>query len=115
MSIDRSLVTRSTAMLIMKLLESEDMYGYQMIEELSRRSDKTFSLKAGTLYPLLHDLERQGAVDVYEKTSDTGRTRKYYSLTKAGRRALAEKQAEWVGFSSAVNRVMAGGVSLAAI
>ncbi|MBQ2985560.1 MAG: helix-turn-helix transcriptional regulator, partial [Clostridia bacterium] len=84
MPIDKTLVTRSTSMLILKLLENQDMYGYQMIEELARRSDDTFSLKAGTLYPLLHDLEKEGAIHCCEGSA-AGRIRKYYSLTKAGR------------------------------
>ena len=115
MGIDKSLVTRSTSMLLLKLLQNRDMYGYQMIEELSRRSDDTFSLKAGTLYPLLHDLERQGMIAVYEKTAETGRLRKYYSLTKSGRNMLGQKEAEWASFSAAVNKVLAGGASLATV
>lgn len=115
MSIDRTLVTRSTSMLLMKLLEQEDMYGYQMIAELANRSDQTFSLKAGTLYPLLHDLERQGMISAYEKTAETGRMRKYYALTKNGRRSLVEKEAEWACFSSAVNQVLTGGASFATV
>lgn len=113
MGIDKGLVTRSTSMLLLKLLQDEDMYGYQMIEELARRSDNTFSLKAGTLYPLLHDLQQQSMIEVYERTSDTGRLRKYYRLTKAGRKMLGEKEAEWTSFSAAVDKVLSGGVSLA--
>ena len=115
MSVDKSLVTRSTDLLLLKLLQSEDMYGYQMIEELSRRSDKTFSLKAGTLYPLLHDLEKKGYIRCYEAMAETVRLRKYYSLTKEGRGALAEKQAEWNAVTGAVNKVLSGGVSLATV
>ena len=102
-------------LLVLSLLAGEDMYGYQMIEELSRRSDQTFSLKAGTLYPLLHDLWRQGLVVSYEKTAETGRLRKFYSLTKEGRETLAEKTQEWETFSGAVNRVLTGGASLASV
>ena len=103
-------------MLLLKLLQDEDMYGYQMIEELERRSDHTFALKAGTLYPLLHDLQQQGLLHVYEKLSETGRLRKYYSLTKEGRQMLAAKEAEWSSFSTAVNRVLlGGGASLATV
>jgi len=46
----------STTILVLKLLEERDMYGYQMIETLAQRSDDTFNLKAGTLYPILHNL-----------------------------------------------------------
>lgn len=111
MPIDKTLVTRSTSMLILKLLENQDMYGYQMIEELARRSDDTFSLKAGTLYPLLHDLEKEGAIRCYEGSA-TGRIRKYYSLTKAGRELLGAKEAEWQAFSAGVNKVLKGGACL---
>ena len=56
MAIDKSLISGNTDMLILKLLEKQDMYGYQMIEELAKQSDHTFELKAGTLYPLLRIL-----------------------------------------------------------
>ena len=53
MTAEKSSVTGSTAMLLLKLLQERDMYGYQMIDELSRRSQNVFELKAGTLYPIL--------------------------------------------------------------
>ena len=96
-------------MLLLKLLEETDMYGYQMIEELSQKSNDTFTLKAGTLYPLLHQLEQQGMVTSYDDSADNQRIRKYYSLTKKGRGLLADKKAEWKAFSSAVNQVLKGG------
>ncbi|NLZ47216.1 MAG: PadR family transcriptional regulator [Clostridiales bacterium] len=113
MSINKSLLTSSTTMLILKLLEEKDMYGYMMIEELSKRSDNTFSLKAGTLYPLLHSLEEQEIIDSYEEQVDGGRVRKYYSITKKGRKVLAEKKEEWKEYTTAVNRVLQGGGSFA--
>ena len=70
---DKTLVTRSTGMLLLKLIENEDMYGYQMIEELARRSDDTFTLKAGTLYPMLHDLEKAGLITCLLYTSPSPR------------------------------------------
>ena len=59
MTVDKSLLAGSTTMLVLKLLDGQDMYGYQMIEELSRRSERAFALKTGTLYPLLHSLEEK--------------------------------------------------------
>ena len=84
----------STSMLILKLLEEEDMYGYQMIRRLEARSNQVFSLKEGTLYPILHSLEEQMAVESYEKCAETGRVRKYYRLKKKGGKLLKEKQKE---------------------
>ena len=109
MTIDKSLLAGSTGLLILRLLEEEDLYGYQMIERLRARSDDTFSLKAGTLYPLLHTLETQGLVQSYEQAAEGARVRKYYHLTDAGRTRLAEKTAEWREFSGAVERVLRGG------
>ena len=104
--VDKSLMAGSTGMLLLKLLEGEDLYGYQMIEELRRRSDHTFDLKAGTL-------EEKGLITSWVEGTEGNRPRKYYHLTEAGRAALAEKEAEWRTFSGAVNRVLRGGTCLA--
>ena len=100
-------------MLILKLLSREDMYGYQMIESLAALSDDTFSLKAGTLYPLLHNMEENGLVTCYEAQAGQARIRKYYSITKEGRKALEAKENEWQSFTQAVEKVLKGGVSYA--
>ena len=102
-----------THLLILSLLAGEDMYGYQMIEELRRRSDDTFSLKAGTLYPLLHSLEQKGYIIAWEENSDSPRTRRYYHLTDAGKAQLAEKETEWRTYAGAMLRVLEGGACLA--
>ena len=69
MAVDKSLVSGSTMMLILKLLEEKDMYGYEMIETLREKSENVFELKAGTLYPLLHGLEEKEFVKSYEQES----------------------------------------------
>ena len=105
--IDKSLLSGSTAMLILQLLDSEDMYGYQMIETLEKQSNNMFTLKAGTLYPLLHGLEKDGIVKSYEIITDN-RSRKYYSITNSGKKYLQNKKDEWQAYSSAVNLVLGG-------
>ena len=110
---DQSLMKGSTAMLVLKLLDGADLYGYQMIEELRNRSDHTFDLKAGTLYPLLHSLEQNGFVTSREEDVGGTRPRRYYHLTASGRDQLRVKEAEWNSYAQAVRRVMEGGVSLA--
>lgn len=94
MAIDKSISSGTTPMLLLKLLESRDMYGYELIEALSQQSAGTFELKAGTLYPLLHSLEDKDCLTYYEKEVN-GKVRKYYHLTEVGRRFLADKIAEW--------------------
>ena len=109
MELDKGLVSGSMELLVLKLLEDGDKYGYQMIEELKRRSDDTFHLKAGTLYPLLHGLEEKGLVTAYEREAAAGKPRRYYHLTKEGGAALREKEAPWNAYASAVSRVLRGG------
>ena len=93
MAIDRNLVQGSMSMMILRLLETKDMYGYEMIEALRERSNNVFELKAGTLYPLLHSLESRGDVVSYEDNT-SGKTRKYYQLTPAGKKHAEEKKKE---------------------
>jgi DNA-binding PadR family transcriptional regulator len=112
MKIDKSLMTGSTTMLILGLLERSDMYGYQMIEELERRSQNIFTLKAGTLYPILHTLEQKNMIESYEGEVYSVRPRRYYRITKDGRKLLEEKKAEWETYTSTVNRII-GGVNYA--
>ena len=105
MSVDKSLISGSTTMLLLKLLDEKDMYGYEMIETLRERSENVFELKAGTLYPLLHGLEEKGLLNVYEKPAG-GKVRKYYSITRQGKKVLSDKKAEWETYSKAVASVL---------
>ena len=106
MKIEKTLLSGSTPLLILALLKDSDKYGYEMIEELAKRSDNTFQLKEGTLYPLLHALEKEGFVRSYSKIAPSGRERKYYQLTSSGRANLEHKEEEWTLFSQKVNAVL---------
>lgn len=106
MKIDKSLISGSMTMLILRLLDEKDMYGYEMIETLRQKSQNVFELKAGTLYPLLHTLEEKSLVVSYEEAV-LGKVRKYYSITKEGRVQLEEKRGQWKEYSNAVTNVLA--------
>ena len=106
MKIDKSLMSGSTTLLVLSLLSGEEMYGYQMITELARRSNHIFDLKEGTLYPILHGLEANGLVSVRERKSEEGRTRKDYRMTRTGRKALDARKEEWVAFREQVDAVV---------
>lgn len=105
MAIDKSLISGSTSMLILRLLEDKDMYGYEMIETLEKKSNNVFTLKAGTLYPLLHSLEEKKYLTAYENEAG-GKIRKYYSLTKEGKKYLKAKKDEWQEYQNAVSNVL---------
>lgn len=106
MKIEKSLLSGSTPLLVLSLLKDGDKYGYEMVTELAKRSDDTFHLKEGTLYPLLHTLEKNGFVTSYLQSTPSGRERKYYALTHAGREQLEYKEKEWKLFSEKVNAVL---------
>ena len=111
MGIDKGWMAGSTAMLLLRLLEERDRYGYQMIEELARRSNDVFEMKEGTLYPILHALEKGKYLSSYEQQAPTGRMRKYYKLTRKGRELLADKKTEWARFHQGVEDVLSGGAN----
>jgi len=82
-----------------------------MIEELARRSNDVFQMKEGTLYPILHGLEKGKYLSSYEQQAPTGRMRKYYRLTRRGRELLADKKTEWARFHQGVEDVLSGGAN----
>ena len=112
MAIDKSLISGNTDMLVLRLLKDKDMYGYQIIEELARQSNRIFELKAGTLYPLLHLLEQKKYLEAYDGETVAGKTRKYYKITDDGRKHLEARQAVWENYTLAVNNVLSGGALL---
>lgn len=108
LKINKELMKGSTVILVLTLLGGKDMYGYEMTKELERRSDGLFTLKEGTLYPILHTLEVERLVDAYW-SEEGGRKRKYYRITEQGRKRLGEKRREWSLFSSTLDRVIGEG------
>ena len=106
MRFEESLLSGSTRLLVLSLLKDRDKYGYEMITQLSLRSENAFEMKEGTLYPLLHALEKEDLLSSYEKETESGRKRRYYHLTEKGVRELAAQRAQWQAFSAAVDKVV---------
>ena len=107
MRVSRELLKGSTNLLVLSLLENENMYGYQMIKKLSEKSENVFELQEGTLYPILHTLEEKNYISSY--WDNTGiKKRKYYTITKEGKKHLKDKKEEWTIFSTGVNQVVGG-------
>ncbi|MZQ86729.1 PadR family transcriptional regulator [Paenibacillus sp. 5J-6] len=108
MKISKELMKGSTVILILTLLNRKDMYGYEMTKEMETHTDGVFTLKEGTLYPILHTLESDQLVEAYWHEKD-GRKRKYYRITKSGQDELSLKTKEWTLFRSTVDRVIEEG------
>ena len=106
MKISKELLKGSTAILILKVIAEEDSYGYRIVQTLAERSGDLFKLNEGTLYPILHTLEKEGIIESYRKEAESGRERRYYRITAEGKVYLAQKMGEWKLFSESVNRVL---------
>ena len=110
MDIKKELSKGSSALLVLSVLADADRYGYQIIKEIELRSEHVFSFKEGTLYPLLHNFERDGYLKSYWVQNAGERKRKYYSITKKGLKVLAKSKEEWKSYSTAVNKVVTGSI-----
>lgn len=94
-------------MLVLKLLEAEPKYGYQIIQEMRDKSEETFLLKDGTLYPILYRLEDDKLViSKWSEAEGKQVPRKYYEITEAGVRALKEIEDIWKRISGGISRIM---------
>jgi PadR family transcriptional regulator PadR len=84
------------------------MYGYEIVQAIHRRSDAVISVGEGVVYPVLHGLEREGALRSRRKTVG-GRSRIYYSLTRAGSCRLAGLSKVWTNLAATIQRMLTGG------
>lgn len=98
MAFDQNLMKGMVSILVLKVLSEDDMYGYEMIKTLERRSEEAFQINEGALYPILHKLEKEGAVVSYWENGAGNRRRKYYHLTPEGGGLLESKLSEWNDF-----------------
>lgn len=105
-SLARELKRGTLEMILLKFLSPRPMYGYELITTLEIQGGNSFSLKEGTLYPVLYRLEDAGLVETQWKTLERGVPRKYYHLTKAGARELERLTGEWQAFAGTVNRLL---------
>lgn len=97
---------------VLQLLERREMYGYELVEALSERTDGVLAMGQSTLYPMLYNLEGKGLVEAHWKTAGSGRRRKYYRLTETGRTYLEHNRRqlqELFGALRGLGMVGAGG------
>src|SRR5688572_4300003 len=95
MELGKDLVAASATPLVLAILMEGDSYGYAIIKRVAMLSGGHLHWTDGMLYPVLHRLERQGLVSTRWGTSDSGRKRKYYRITKDGRLQLVAQRQQW--------------------
>lgn len=91
--------------LILEALARGSNHGYRIAQEIKERSEGVLDFKEGTLYPALHKLENEGSVESYESV-ENGRPRRYYRITRSGRKILVNNRAEWRQVSRAVSVIL---------
>ena len=95
MMIDKELVAATSASIALSILSKADTYGYEIIQRVTEMTGGQLEWTEAMLYPVLHRLESRALVKCYWQTSPSGRKRKYYSITSAGRTELKDKKRQW--------------------
>lgn len=92
--------------LVLQILQNEPCHGWRIAQRLKLLSRDILRVQQGSLYPALHKLEAQGWIASEWKPTEEGRTARFYSLTRTGRKQLAKERARWERLSSAVGWVL---------
>jgi PadR family transcriptional regulator PadR len=103
------LVKGTTALLILGVLREEELYGYEIAQRIRERSASELTPSEGTLYPALHRLEQDGALEAVWRDSDRGPRRRYYRITSSGIAMLAAHERDWASFAGGIGRILRGG------
>ena len=93
-------------LLILKTLSLAPMHGWGLTHRIEQLSHEALQVGQGSIYPALVRLEQRGWIDTDWRTTENNRRAKYYRLTPAGRRRLAEEMATWNRFADAVSRIL---------
>jgi PadR family transcriptional regulator PadR len=105
MELGKDLVAASATPLVLAVLAKGESYGYAIIKRVGELSHGQLLWTDGMLYPVLHRLERQGLVASRWRSSEAGRRRKYYRLTKEGRAQLEAERERWQMVDATLHRV----------
>src|SRR5690349_24815493 len=103
---DTELLKGTLSLLILSLLSRKAVYGYEIAATVHRDTDGAFTWREGSLYPSLHKLEADGLIAGAWEEKETGRKRRYYHITKAGRAALKAKRESWAELCRGVDRIL---------
>jgi PadR family transcriptional regulator PadR len=106
---DRDLLQGTLDLLVLRTLSLQPLHGYGVVRRLTQVTRGAFRFNAGSVFPALYRLEREGFLDADWGETENRRRAKYYSLTRAGRKKLAEERRHWTRASLAIERVLEGG------
>lgn len=94
--------------IVLKIISEEDVYGYELIKKMEMQSDGYYTLKEGSLYPILYRLEDKCFIESYSKSFEGERRvpRKYYKITKLGQETLNEMCEQWLSFKQITSTLL---------
>jgi DNA-binding PadR family transcriptional regulator len=105
MEINKDLMAASSTPIVLAILAEADSYGYAILQRVRELSGGRMEWTDGMLYPVLHRLERLGHVEARWETAESGRRRKYYSITRAGKAQLAEDRKQWEAVDATIRGI----------
>ena len=106
MSKPADLVQGTLDLLLLKIVALEPLHGWAIAQRLKQVSGDVLQVSDGSLYPALHKLEQEGWIKAKWQITETGRRAKFYTLSRAGERALQRETANWERLSGAISRVV---------
>lgn len=106
MSKPTDLVQGTLDLLILKVIALEPMHGWAIAQRIRQMSGDVLQVGQGALYPSLHKLEQNGWISAEWAVSENNRRARYYTLTKAGRKALEQESAQWERLAGAVTMIV---------
>ena len=104
----KELVGSTTCILVLSVLRESPTYGYRLAQIINERSDGLLKWREGTIYPMLHRLEKQGLIKGKWQVSDTSKPKRVYRLTSTGIQALEQQREEWDTFSAIIDKILGG-------
>ncbi|MEM8783742.1 MAG: helix-turn-helix transcriptional regulator [Planctomycetota bacterium] len=108
MKLERELMRGAGPTAVLKVLESGEKYGYEMVQRLAKTSNGVLAVGQSTLYPMLYNLEAKGLVASRTEPGLRGRPRRYYRLTAKGKRHLARQTRQWAALVTAMQSLGLG-------
>ena len=106
MSKPTDLLQGTLDLLILKILALEPLHGWAIAQRIRQMSGDVLQVGQSALYPALHKLERNGWIKSHWDVSSTNRRVKYYTLTRSGRKAVADEAANWERLSAAISGIV---------
>ncbi len=103
--LSKELIGASSIPIILSILSKNESYGYEIIQSVKEISHSKIEYGDGTLYPVLHKLEKKGLIESYWKVAENGRKRKYYQISKKGEKELITEKENWIAMNQIISKL----------